>query len=197
MPESILEEEAVFIGAIVRRDAQQTLIPAVGFRCSGNLSKWTVVGSRVGGGLNPPELQIWRPTGQRLGYTKVSGTRVHPTSQPLSANIYEVELTSSFSFLDGDILGIHTPPAPSIAIKFQKRGGPLNYWSTAGVHPGSIYSLNAAGVFTNRIDAPLVAVEATPSHCVTGFLQQTALQLKASLLTVNNSDLQYREATQR
>ena len=144
-----------------------------------------------------PELQVWRPTGQGLGYTKISGTRLQKSSDSPAPHVYEVELSSPFSFLEGDILGLFTPAALSITLKFQKRGGPLNYWSTPGLSPGSTYSLNGAGVYANRIDIPLVSVEATPSHCVSGFIQLPSLLLKASLLTVNDSDLQYREATQR
>lgn len=197
LPEATLESEAVFIGSVTSRDISQTLIPGIGFRCSGNLNRWTVVGSKVGGGLHSPELQVWRPTGQGLDYTKESGTRVHPSSNSPAPHVYEVELSSPFSFREGDILGLFTPATPSITLKFQKRGGPLNYWSTPGLSPRSSYSLNGAGVLANRIDVPLVSIEATPSHCVTGFVELPTLLLKASLLTVNDSDLRYREATQR
>lgn len=197
MPESTLAEEAVFIGSLTSRDISQTLIPEIGFRCSGNLTRWTVVGSRVGGGLHSPELQVWRPTGLGRDYTKVSGTRVHPSSNSPAPHVYEVKLSPPFSFREGDILGLFTPATPGITLKFQKRGGPLNYWSTPGLSPASSYSLSDAHVLTNHIDVPLVSIEATPSRCVSGFIQLPSLLLKASLLTINDSDLQYREATQR
>lgn len=197
LPESTLEEEAVFIGSVTSRDVSQTLIPNIGFTCSGNLSRWTVVGSPVGGGLHSPELQVWRPTGQGLNYNKVYGTRIHTSSNSPAPHVYQVELSPPFSFIEGDILGLFTPATPTITLKFQKRGGPLNYWSTPGLSTGSAYSLNGAGIFANRIDVPLVSVDATPSHCINGFIQPSTLLLKASLLTVNDSDLQYREATQR
>jgi hypothetical protein len=197
IPESTLAEEAVFIGSVTSRDVSQTLIPEIGFQCSGNLSRWTVVGSRVGGGLHSPELQVWRPTAQGRDYIKVSGTRVHSSSGSSTPHVYEVELSPPFSFLEGDVLGLFTPATPTITLKFQKRGGPLNYWSTPGLSPPSSYSLNDAHVLDNRIDVPLVSVEATPSRCISGFIQLPSLLLKASLLTVNDSDLQYREATQR
>lgn len=197
LPESMLEEEAVFIGSVTSRDISQTLIPKIGFTCSGNLSRWTVVGSSVRGGLHSPELQVWRPTGQGLNYNKQSGTKIRTSSNSPAPHVYQVEVIPPFSFLEGDIFGLFTPATPTITLKFQKRGGPLNYWSTPGLSPGSTYSLNGAGVLANRIDVPLVSVEATPSHCVRGFIQLSTLLLKASLLTVNDSDLQYREATQR
>lgn len=197
LPESTLEEEAIFIGSVTSRDVSQTLIPGIGFRCSGNLSRWTVVGSKVGGGLHSPELQVWRPTRQGLDYTKVFGTRVHPSSDSPAQHVYRVNLSSPFSFHEGDILGIFTPATPTITLKFQKRGGSFNYWLTPGLSPRSSFSLDGAGVLANRIDVPLVSVEATPSHCISGFIQLPSLLLKASLLTVNNSDLRCREATQR
>lgn len=193
----VLQQEAIFIGSVVSRDIQQTLIPDIGFSCSGNITKWTIVGSLVGGGLNSPEIQVWRWKGQGTEYYKVSGTRITSSSYSPMEKVYEVELNPPVSFLEGDILGVYTPATPRLTFKYQKRGGPLNYWSTAGVSPSSQYTLNRAGVLTNHNDYPLVAVKASPTQCASGFIDHNTLLLKASLLTVNDSDLQYREATQR
>ena len=197
LDEEQLKAEAVFIGDITSRDIQQRLIPDIHFTCAGAITKWTIIASQVGGGSRYPELQIWRRTGTGNEYTKVGRTVFSSTSVSTMDKVYEQTVDPPLNFEPGDILGVYTPPVPQLTFKYQKKGGPTNYYIGGPPSSYSRFSLNGAGVLSTQNDYPLVSVEVNGTECASRFIDRSTLELKASLLTVNNSDLVYTEATQR
>ena len=189
--------EAIHIGSIRSRDIQQVLFPDISFTCSGALNKWTIVAKQVVGGSRFPELQIWRSTGGR-SYERIARSVVDD-SVPVAttAFVYEHTPTTPLQFQAGDILGVFTPPVPRLTFKYQREGGPLNYYIGGRATPSTTINLDRPIVLKDANDYPLVSINVTNPECARGFISQDTLLVKASILSNNRSDLTYREATQR
>lgn len=113
--------------------------------------------------------------------------------------VYEAIRDPPLQFETGDVLGIYNPTIPALNLMYQKQGGPLNHYIAGPITAPESIDLDGSipVIMTNRNDYPLVSVEVNPPECASGFIDTDTLLRKASLLTVNSSDLEYREATQR
>lgn len=153
--------------------------------------------SPVGGGLLYPEMHVWRRNGLTTSFTRFKRNKLSSDSPNPVSRVYEAVRDPPLQFQAGDVLGVYSPPTPALRIMYQSQGGPVNYYIGG---PGSApdeFDLRSGLVLENRNDYPLVAVDVSPEECATGFIQRPTLLRKASLLTVNSSDLEYREGTQR
>lgn len=198
LSEGRLAEEAIFIGGITNNLIHQAIFPDIKFTCPGNLTKWTLVAVPVGGGSRYPEVHVWRREGvsatkfTRYKRNKLSGSSPNPVSR-----VYEAIRDPPLVFEAGDVLGVYNPTIPALSFRYQQDGGPRNYYINAIITARETIDLDEILVQENRDDYPLVSVEVDPPECASGFIDRDTLLRKASLLTVNRSDLQYQQSTQR
>ena len=197
LSEERLAEEAIFIGSIKNNHIHQALFPDICFTCAGNLTRWTLVAVPVGGGSRYPQLHVWRPNGQTNTFTRHKRNKLDADSPNPLTNIYEAYRDPPLAFQAGDVLGVYNPTVPRLSLRYQSKGGPINYFIDGAVLPSEEFDLDAVLVQESRNDYPLVAVDVDPPECAVGFVRRDVLLRKASLLTVNSSDLQYREGAQR
>ena len=179
----------------MNRPIQQNLIPEIGFTCSGELTRWTIVATTVGGGSRYPELQIWRPTGANV-FDRVEHSKFNEDNRVVT-NVYEFRPDPPLQFQNGDVLGIYSPPVPRLKFRYQDSGGPANFYIGGPAQPYLTFSLDNGLVLTNHNDVPLVAVDVSNPECLRGFIDLNTLTIKASILSNNSTDIAYNEATQR
>ena len=115
----------------------QGIFPEVGFTCNGSIQSWVFGATYEGHEDQSIELQIWRPTGNRV-YTKVGNTAIFTTE---IRNLYETPLSSPLAFQAGDVLGYYQPePSQSqLRLRFEKEGrdGQLAYFDASVTSPAS------------------------------------------------------------
>ena len=197
LSEERLREESIFIGSIKTNHIHQALFPDINFVCSGNLTKWMIVASPVGGGLWYPEVHIWTRDGISDTFTRSKRNKFSRESPNPVSRVYEEIRNPPLWVEAGSVLGVYNPPTPALRLLYQKRGGPLNYYVSGPHEAYRSFNLGSGLVLEDRNDYPLVSVEVEPPECAYGFVDRDTLLRKASLLTVNSSDLEYREGTQR
>ena len=140
---------------------------------------------------------MWRNT-VGTNWDKVDHNRLQETDRTSTPYVYEktVSADSQIQFQAGDVLGVYTPPAPRLSFKYQREGGPENYY-VAGISEQRT-SLDTDGVVTYTADdVPLLSIETTNPECVSGLINRDTLLIKAGILAGNVTDVYYRQATQR
>lgn len=197
LSEERLAEEAIFIGGITNNHIHQALFPEIGFVCPGNLTRWTLVATPVLGGTRYPEVHVWRREGVSDEFTRFKRNKLNGDSPSPVSRVYEALRDPPLRFEAGDVLGVYNPTIPALSFRYQSQGGPRNYYIGGPIVANEEFNLHSGLVLENRNDYPLVAVDVTPPECAVGFIGRDALLRKASLLTVNVSDLRYREDAQR
>lgn len=197
LSEARLEEEAIFIGSLRNNFIHQALFPDIEFVCAGNLSRWTLIASPVGGGSRYPEVHVWRRQGETNQFVRFKRDKLNSGSPSPASRVYEALRDPPLQFEAGDVLGVFSPPVPALDLEYQRHGGPRNHYVGGPATAYENFNLDSGLVLENRNDYPLVSVDVTPPECAVGFVKRESLLRKASLLTVNSSDLEYREGTQR
>lgn len=197
LSEERLAQEAIFIGGIKDNLIHQAVFPEIRFVCPGNLTRWTLVAKPVLGGSRYPELHVWRREGVSNQFTRFKRDKLNGDSPSPASRVYEALRDPPLQFLSGDVLGVYNPTIPALAFQYQNQGGYRNYYIGGPITARENFDLNSGLVLENRNDYPLVSVDVTPPGCAVGFIDRETLLRKASLLTGNNSDLQYREGAQR
>ena len=124
---------------VVDLSNHQGIFPEVGFSCSGSIQTWVFGAEWLGNEHQFTELQIWRPTGNRV-YAKVGYTTIMTTRR--DTELYEYHLSSPLPFQAGDVLGYYQPePADSqLRIQFEKNGiqPQLEYFNDTLTSPANI-----------------------------------------------------------
>jgi len=197
LTEERLIEEAIFIGSIKNNQIHQGLFPDIRFMCPGNLTRWTLVANPVGGGTRYPEVHVWRRDGISNTFTRFKRNKLSEDSPSPTSRVYEAIRDPPLQFEAGDVLGVYNPTVPALTLQYQKQGGPRNHYIGGPISAWEEIDLNSGLVLENRNDYPLVSVDVVPPECAVGFIERETLLRKASLLTVNSSDLEYREGAQR
>ena len=151
----------------------------------------------IGGGTRYPEVHVWRRDGVSNTFTRFKRNKLNRDSPSPASKVYEALRDPPLRFEAGDVLGVYSPTVPALSLQYQDEGGFRNYYIDGPIMAPETFNLNAILVQENRNDYPLVSVDVTPPECAVGFIKRDTLLHKASLLTGNNSDLRYREGTQR
>lgn len=113
-PELLLSEarlagEAIFIGSITNNHIHQALFPEIRFVCPGNLTRWTLVASPVGGGSKYPEVHVWRRDGSSDRFTRFKRNKLNENSPSPVSRVYEALRDPPLQFKAGDVLGVYNP----------------------------------------------------------------------------------------
>lgn len=149
------------------------------------------------GGSRYPEMHVWRRNGVSNTFTRFKRNKLSDNSPNPQSRVYEALRDPPLRFEAGDVLGVYNPTVPALNFQYQDQGAPRNYYIGGPITAPGDFDLDSGLVLKGRNDYPLVSVDVTPPECAVGFIQRETLLRKASLLTVNSSDLKYREATQR
>lgn len=153
--------------------------------------------SPVGGGTRYPEMHVWRRNAATRTFTRFKRDKLSGDSPNPASRVYEAVRDPPLPFEAGDVLGVYNPTVPALSFRYQSQGGFANYYVLGPITAYEDFDLDNFLVLENRNDYPLVSVDVDPPECAVGFIERSALLIKASLLTVNSSDLEYRENTQR
>lgn len=130
-------------------------------------------------------------------FTRFKRNKLNSDSPSPVSRVYEALRDPPLEFQAGDVLGVYNPTVPALTFLYQNKGGPRNYYIGGPIVAKEQFDLDSGLVLENRNDYPLVSVDVTPPECAVGFIKREVLLRKASLLTVNSSDLRYREGAQR
>ena len=140
---------------------------------------------------------MWRRNAETRTFTRYKRNKLSADSPNPYARVYEAIRDPPLWVEPGDVLGIYNPTVPALSFRYQREGGFVNYYVAGPITAYENFDLDNILVQENRNDYPLVSVEVDPPECAVGFIDRSVLVAKASLLTANSSDLEYRGSTQR
>ena len=146
-------------------DAQLRIVPSMNFSCHGNISRWTFVARRRGGGDQYPRFQLWRPNGpdryERVYDSSTDSSRLFMTADNSGLTI--AEIVPLIPFQAGNVLGVYQPDSDDRRLSVIHVSVPNNFGHANFIGQTDVAELNTGGLYAFN-DFPLVAVDTSKNQ---------------------------------